>query len=617
MRQSVQFKVSISQWKQKNYLAVLFLLIFSVFDLSAITITSKPNGGNWNDPSTWINGIIPTSNDDVEIDGSWSSTVILQSNIVIKSLKLNSQANLNLNSYNLTIANNLQLIGNNKLTVNDSNLEIGGNLILNNFNAPDGIIRNLGVLTLKGNLIYANEWVTEGILGGGSQEGIFNFQGSSMTIYTNLTIPKLKQGNSSFTKIGVGTLKISNIFDRNCGPNPIISVGTFIVTGSTINSSCNSTPIINITPSNPSFSLFTYTIGNGPSNSQSYSISANNLTNNLIITPPIGYEISTDNLFSSIFINQTPLLLTPTNGVVTSKSIYIRLASGNIVNNYNGDIIHSSSGAQSISIPVSGNVVNSSSTTNTCNPICPNFTISNGGDNTTTSYNIINNGTGGHTFDFSHTVTSYQSSTASNAQVLGEARNPSAPLVLYNNDILFRGPEEVFHGLGYYGSSYGNPNPDKKRNFANTHIDGPVLYGFNGGALGVRQYEGFKTGSNDLTKQTEKVILQWTPNLVVIGKPNARVDLRVAGEIKCQELWVQPTTWYDNVFLPDYQLMSLDELRLFLSKHNHLPDIPSETTVKENGLAVAEYNALLLKKVEELTLYILQLEERISDLENQ
>lgn len=60
MRQSVLFKVSISQWKQKNYLAVLFLLIFSVFDLSAITIRSIPGGGNWNEPSTWVNGIIPT-----------------------------------------------------------------------------------------------------------------------------------------------------------------------------------------------------------------------------------------------------------------------------------------------------------------------------------------------------------------------------------------------------------------------------------------------------------------------------------------------------------------------------------------------------------------------------
>ena len=53
-----------------------------------------------------------------------------------------------------------------------------------------------------------------------------------------------------------------------------------------------------------------------------------------------------------------------------------------------------------------------------------------------------------------------------------------------------------------------------------------------------------------------------------------------------------------------------------MKTNRHLPDIPSEKEVIENGLDVAEMDALLLKKVEELTLYIIDLEKRIIELES-
>lgn len=73
--------------------------------------------------------------------------------------------------------------------------------------------------------------------------------------------------------------------------------------------------------------------------------------------------------------------------------------------------------------------------------------------------------------------------------------------------------------------------------------------------------------------------------------------------------------WYDHVFAQDYDLMSIPELQEFIIKHKHLPDIPSEQEVREQGFELKEMNALLLKKVEELTLYIIQLEQRIDGLE--
>jgi len=60
------------------------------------------------------------------------------------------------------------------------------------------------------------------------------------------------------------------------------------------------------------------------------------------------------------------------------------------------------------------------------------------------------------------------------------------------------------------------------------------------------------------------------------------------------------------VFEPTYPLMPLSELQEFVQTHQHLPDMPPAQQVAETGVPVGEMNALLLKKVEELTLYVLQ-----------
>ena len=60
--------------------------------------------------------------------------------------------------------------------------------------------------------------------------------------------------------------------------------------------------------------------------------------------------------------------------------------------------------------------------------------------------------------------------------------------------------------------------------------------------------------------------------------------------------------WYDNVFTPDYQLLSLQKLEKFIHDNKHLPDVPSTEEVMTNGLDLGKMNATLLKKVEELSL---------------
>ena len=84
-------------------------------------------------------------------------------------------------------------------------------------------------------------------------------------------------------------------------------------------------------------------------------------------------------------------------------------------------------------------------------------------------------------------------------------------------------------------------------------------------------------------------------------------ELAVLGKILADEVMIKhPVDWGDYVFKPDYNLMPLNELSLFIKKNQHLPNVPSEKEVMVNGYGLAEMNEILLKKVKELTLYILE-----------
>ncbi len=71
------------------------------------------------------------------------------------------------------------------------------------------------------------------------------------------------------------------------------------------------------------------------------------------------------------------------------------------------------------------------------------------------------------------------------------------------------------------------------------------------------------------------------------------------------------------MFEKDYKLMTFAELKSFIETNQHLPNIPSALEYQENGVDLGEMNRLLLEKVEELTLYLLQLEERLKVVEGE
>lgn len=90
--------------------------------------------------------------------------------------------------------------------------------------------------------------------------------------------------------------------------------------------------------------------------------------------------------------------------------------------------------------------------------------------------------------------------------------------------------------------------------------------------------------------------------------------LAVNGGILTSEIYVKEVEeWHDYVFDDGYNLMSLDVLEEFISKNGHLPDLPSTNEIVENGYNMVEMEGLLLKKIEELTLYTIELKRQLQN----
>ncbi|MDO9633908.1 MAG: hypothetical protein Q7J05_02535 [Paludibacter sp.] len=104
---------------------------------------------------------------------------------------------------------------------------------------------------------------------------------------------------------------------------------------------------------------------------------------------------------------------------------------------------------------------------------------------------------------------------------------------------------------------------------------------------------------------------------VGIGTTIPQYTLDVKGKIRGTEIRVEPVSAFpDFVFEKDYNLRDLKEVRNFISQNGHLPEIPTAEDVKENGIDVAELQIKLLLKIEELTLYVIQQQEKIEELES-
>ncbi len=85
--------------------------------------------------------------------------------------------------------------------------------------------------------------------------------------------------------------------------------------------------------------------------------------------------------------------------------------------------------------------------------------------------------------------------------------------------------------------------------------------------------------------------------------------LAVEGSIGAREVKVTATGWSDFVFKKEYNLPTLEEVEKHIAEKGHLENIPSEEEVVKNGINLGEMNAKLLQKIEELTLYLIEIKK--------
>jgi len=104
-----------------------------------------------------------------------------------------------------------------------------------------------------------------------------------------------------------------------------------------------------------------------------------------------------------------------------------------------------------------------------------------------------------------------------------------------------------------------------------------------------------------------------------IGTTSPDAKLTVNGQVHAKEVKVDLNiSGPDYVFEKDYPLTSLEDIKNYIDQNKHLPEVPSAKEMEKNGIQLGEMNMLLLKKIEELTLYMIELKREVQELkENQ
>ena len=111
------------------------------------------------------------------------------------------------------------------------------------------------------------------------------------------------------------------------------------------------------------------------------------------------------------------------------------------------------------------------------------------------------------------------------------------------------------------------------------------------------------TGGSNVTGITDAQIMS-----------SVNMRLGADGILYAKEIKVTLTNWPDFVFSNGFRLLSLAETESYIKENGHLPGVPSAAEVEEKGMSVGEMNKVLLQKVEELTLHVIELQKQIDEL---
>jgi len=165
------------------------------------------------------------------------------------------------------------------------------------------------------------------------------------------------------------------------------------------------------------------------------------------------------------------------------------------------------------------------------------------------------------------------------------------------------------------GDQYGTDNPV----FLIKHSgNGSNVFAGVNSDLGIIRIQGFNATAANKAINSNDNFYVFTNGTVGINTNSipAGYQLAVNGSAIATSMTVKLyANWPDYVFKKDYLLPSLSDVKTYIDQNQHLPDMPSEAEVAKDGLNLGEMNKLLVKKVEELTLYLIEKDKKEKEQE--
>lgn len=205
---------------------------------------------------------------------------------------------------------------------------------------------------------------------------------------------------------------------------------------------------------------------------------------------------------------------------------------------------------------------------------------------------------------YDRTTSAYRFTVANSGNIGIGTNNPdpNSGIHMYQDRYTLYGPNSTW---GEYLQVGGNGRVNNIASVVSTngnlHLDSK-----NGSATYLNHYS---TGDTYLNTQGGSVGIGTTSH--------GSHKLAVGGSIGAREIKVEASGWSDFVFENDYQLRTLEEVEKHIEENGHLPEIPSEAEVTENGINLGEMNAKLLQKIEELTLYMIDMNKQMKEFKSE
>lgn len=226
----------------------------------------------------------------------------------------------------------------------------------------------------------------------------------------------------------------------------------------------------------------------------------------------------------------------------------------------------------------------------------------------------------------------YDPSSNTNGAFTGDGRE-----ILFRNGVAFTTPNTANNGYhlnnlvlkdGYVGIGtsspldrlhlYTGPNPAYGTSGGITISDSYTVGRLwdSGGGHDIGTLDLYNDGSHNV-----KIVATGSSYInggnVGIGTTSPSEKLSVNGNVRAKKIIVSQLNWPDYVFDTFYKLRPLREVEEFIKTNKRLPEMPSATEVGEQGISVGDNQALLLKKIEELTLYLIELRKENIEIKKQ